>query len=35
VPPKRIAFFKPSKELRKLIASLNVNAPEAANRDGI
>ena len=35
VPPKRIPFFKPSKELRKLVDSLNVNAPEAANRDGI
>jgi len=26
VPPKRIPFFKPSKELRELVASLNVNA---------
>jgi integration host factor subunit beta len=26
VPPKRIPFFKPSKELRELIDSLNVNA---------
>ena len=26
VPPKRIPFFKPSKELRQLINSLNVNA---------
>ena len=26
VPPKRIPFFKPSKELRQLIDSLNVNA---------
>jgi integration host factor subunit beta len=26
VPPKRIPFFKPSKELRKLVDSLNVNA---------
>jgi integration host factor subunit beta len=35
VPPKRIAFFKPSKELRKLIASLNVNGLKRSNRDGI
>ena len=26
VPPKRIPFFKPSKELRELVGSLNVNA---------
>jgi integration host factor subunit beta len=26
VPPKRIPFFKPSKELRKLVDSLNANA---------
>jgi integration host factor subunit beta len=26
VPPKRIPFFKPSKELRELVDSLNVNA---------
>ena len=26
VPPKRIPFFKPSKELRKLVDSLNVIA---------
>jgi integration host factor subunit beta len=26
VPPKRIPFFKPSKELRQLIDRLNVNA---------
>jgi integration host factor subunit beta len=26
VPPKRITFFKPSKELRELVGSLNVNA---------
>jgi integration host factor subunit beta len=26
VPPKRIPFFKPSKELRKLVDSLSVNA---------
>jgi integration host factor subunit beta len=26
VPPKRIPFFKPSKELRELLNSLNVNA---------
>jgi integration host factor subunit beta len=26
VPPKRIPFFKPSKELRQLVDSLNVNA---------
>jgi len=26
VPPKRIAFFKPSKELRELVDSLNLNA---------
>jgi integration host factor subunit beta len=25
VPPKRIPFFKPSKELRELVDSLNVN----------
>jgi|SRR5262247_1607067 len=26
VPPKKIPFFKPSKELRELVDSLNVNA---------
>jgi integration host factor subunit beta len=26
VPPKRIPFFKPGKELRELVAALNVNA---------
>jgi integration host factor subunit beta len=26
VPPKRIPFFRPSKELRELIDRLNVNA---------
>jgi len=26
VPPKRIPFFKPSKELRELVDSLNLNA---------
>jgi integration host factor subunit beta len=26
VPPKRIPFFKPSKELRELVDNLNVNA---------
>jgi integration host factor subunit beta len=26
VPPKRIPFFKPGKELRELVDSLNVNA---------
>ena len=26
VPPKRITFFKPSKELRELVGRLNVNA---------
>ena len=26
VPPKRITFFKPSKKLRELVGSLNVNA---------
>ena len=25
VPPKRVPFFKPSKELRELVDSLNVN----------
>jgi integration host factor subunit beta len=26
VPPKRVPFFKPSKELRELVGSLNINA---------
>jgi integration host factor subunit beta len=26
VPPKRVPFFKPSKDLRELVGSLNINA---------
>src|SRR5258708_28373953 len=34
VPPKRIPFFKTSKELRKLVDSLT-STPEEGKRDGI
>jgi integration host factor subunit beta len=35
VPPKRIPFFKPSKELRELVDSLNVNQKGLLDQKGL